>query len=303
MELNTKKTNQSNSKEYVYALGNIVGVKSYTKGVLVLENDTNNDFKRGDNLLYIEGEKINNSKDIDRVLNKLKKTSVNIQIERNNEIITKIAKIKNQEGKYKLGLWVRDKASQIATLTFYNPNNKQIYAIGHPIYDTDTNEQLKIKEGFMCEIKNINIIKSSNFKIGQIKGNFNEINKIGIFKENSEYGISCNLIKNIDIIHQNKKLQLASFKDIKKGKATILFQAKDKKIKAYDILIKDINKKNKILQLEITDKDLIDYTGGIVKGMSGAPIIQKNKLIGCITYVLKNNPKKGFGIFIEEMIK
>ena len=92
-------------------------------------------------------------------------------------------------------------------------------------------------------------------------------------------------------------------KYIKLGKAEVLFQSDDNKVESYDILINNIDKQSKTLEIEIIDKDLIDYTGGIIQGMSGAPIVQNNKLIGSITYVLKNNPKKGFGIFIGAMIK
>ena len=98
-------------------------------------------------------------------------------------------------------------------------------------------------------------------------------------------------------------MEVARFKDIKLGKAEVLFQSDDNKVESYDILINNIDKQSKTLEIEIIDKDLIDYTGGIIQGMSGAPIVQNNKLIGSITYVLKNNPKKGFGIFIGAMIK
>lgn len=295
------------NKKYVYVLGNIVGIKAKTEGVLVLGYEDNIQYidklKEGDNILYINDEKVNSSQDVYDILNKLKKSRVNIKFERSGKILTKSIKTKKENGIYKLGFWVRDKITGIGTMTCYDPKINQFYAIGHPIYDADIKQVLKIKEGKVCNISDLEIIKSQHNKIGQIKGNFNIKNIIGSFKKNSDYGIEGDLNQNSINIDNKKRFEVASFKDIKLGKATILFESKDNKVKSYDILIKNIDKKSKILELEIVDKELIKYTGGIIQGMSGSPIIQNNKLIGSITYVLKKNPKKGFGIFIGEMIK
>ena len=224
------------NKKYVYVLGNVVGIRANTEGVLVLGYEDNIQYidklKEGDNILYINDEKVNSSQDVYDILNKLKKNIVNIKFERSGKILTKSVKTKNEDGIY-------------------------------------------------FDIKNI----------------------IGNFKNNSNYGIEGNLNQNSINTDNKKRFQVASFKDIKLGKATILFASKDNEVKSYNILIKNIDKKSKILEVEIVDKELINYTGGIIQGMSGAPIIQNDKLIGSITYVLKKNPKKGFGIFIGEMIK
>ena len=295
------------NKKYVYVLGNVIGIKANTEGVLVLGYENNIQYidklKEGDNILYINDEKVNSSQDVYDILNKLKKSRVNIKFERSGKILTKSVKTKKENGIYKLGFWVRDKITGLGIMTCYDPDTNQFYAIGHPIYDIDTKQVLKIKEGDICNISNLEIIKGKENKIGQIKGNFDIKNIIGSFKNNSDYGIEGNLNQNSINTDNKKRLQVASFKDIKIGKATILFESKDNKVKSYDILINNIDKKSKILEIEIIDKDLINYTGGIIQGMSGSPIIQNNKLIGSITYVLKNNPKKGFGIFIGEMIK
>ena len=290
------------NKKYVYVLGNVVGIRANTEGVLVLGYEDNIQYidklKEGDNILYINDEKVNSSQDVYDILNKLKKNIVNIKFERSGKI-----KTKNEDGIYKLGFWVRDKITGIGTMTCYDPEKNQFYAIGHPIYDVDTQQVLKIKEGNIYNISNLEIIKGQDNKIGQIKGNFDIKNIIGNFKNNSNYGIEGNLNQNSINTDNKKRFQVASFKDIKLGKATILFASKDNEVKSYNILIKNIDKKSKILEVEIVDKELINYTGGIIQGMSGAPIIQNDKLIGSITYVLKKNPKKGFGIFIGEMIK
>ncbi len=295
------------NKKNIYVLGDIVGIKANTDGVLVLANEDDIEYidklREGDNILYIENQKVNSSQDVYDILNKLKKDRVNIRLEREGKLITKSIKTKQQNGIYKLGFWVRDKVSGIGTMTCYDPQKNLFYAIGHPIYDIDTQKMLKIKEGDVSELLNLEIIKGSTNKVGQIKGDFDAQNIIGSFHNNFDYGIEGSLNENLFNNYENNKMEVATFNDINLGKATILFQSENNKVESYDILINNIDKHSKILEIEIIDKDLIDYTGGIIQGMSGTPIVQNNKLIGSIAYVLKNNPKKGFGIFIGEMIK
>lgn len=297
----------SNNDKYVYALGNIVGIKANTDGVLVLGGENQVEYldklKEGDNILYINDEKICNSQDVYDILNRLKLEIVNITFERDGKLITKSIKTKTENGIYKLGFWVRDKISGVGTMTCYDPKENVFYAIGHPICDLDTKKILKINRGDIYSLSDLKIYKGKENIVGQIKADFNLKNKIGSFYKNSNYGIQGVLSKNLSNIDSDKMFQIADFSDVKLGRAKILFQSKNNDVKYYDILIKNIDTKSKILEIEIVDKDLINYTGGIIQGMSGTPIIQNNKLIGSITYVLKDNPKKGFGIFITEMVK
>ncbi|WP_321037831.1 SpoIVB peptidase S55 domain-containing protein [Intestinibacter sp.] len=310
--LHSKKTevmaNFFENKKYVYVLGDVVAIKAKTDGVLILANEEENieyvdNLREGDNILYIDNQKVNNSQDVYDILNQLKKDKVNVKLERNGKVITKSIKTKYENGIYKLGFWVRDKVSGIGTMTCYDPQKDLFYAIGHPIYDIDTKKELKIKEGYISHISNLEIIKGNTKKVGYIKGNFDTQDIIGSFLGNSDYGIEGKINQNLSYKYKNNMIEVANFNDINLGKAKILFQSHNNKVESYNILINNIDKQSKTLEIEITDKDLINYTGGIIQGMSGAPIVQNNKLIGSITYVLKNNPKKGFGIFIGEMIK
>ena len=202
------------NKKYVYVLGNVVGIRANTEGVLVLGYEDNIQYidklKEGDNILYINDEKVNSSQDVYDILNKLKKNIVNIKFERSGKILTKSVKTKNEDGIYKLGFWVRDKITGIGTMTCYDSEKNQFYAIGHPIYDVDTQQVLKIKEGNIYNISNLEIINGQDNKIGQIKGNFDIKNIIGNFKNNSNYGIEGNLNKN-SINTDNKKRFQVSF--------------------------------------------------------------------------------------------
>lgn len=299
----------TNDKQYVYPLGHIIGVKADTDGVLVVgyeEEDVEyiGGIKKGDNIIKINNIKIKNHKEVKRILNELKSDEIEVTFERDNKYITENIKTKYVNEEYRLGLWVRDKISGIGTATFYDPKIEQFKAIGHAITDIDTGELLKIKKGNIYNAINIEIIKGNDNKYGKIKGSFDTSNPIGSFNNNSELGISGSL--DSKKYQEEQLIEVASHKDIKLGPAKILFQDKNNNISSYDIKIDSIQEdkvNGKNMVVEVVDKDLIDYTGGIVQGMSGAPIIQNNKIIGAITHVFMDNPKKGYGIFIDEMIK
>ena len=305
--LETFKHENISKKQYVYPLGNIVGINANTDGALVIGFEDEDieyvgGLKIGDNIISIEGEKISSSDDITNILNKVCLEKVEIKYERNNEIKQCRVKTKLENNKYGLGLWVRDKISGIGTLTCYNPITNEFYAIGHGICDMDTDKLLPIKEGNIYNVSNVDIYKNDEKNVGQIKAIIDYNNSIGKFSINSNNGIkggfyNCNYNFNYPII------EIGSRNDVKIGKAYILFQSKKGNIQLYEIKIEKILKEENNMLIKVVDNELIDYTGGIVKGMSGAPIIQNNKLIGSLTYVFKHNPKKGYGIFIDEMLK
>ena len=301
--------NNKNIEKYVYPLGNVVGIKATTDGVLVVGYEDDDveyigSIQKGDNIVEINNQKIENINQVNEILQNTKENKVNIVFERDKEYKSEVIKLKKENGKNKLGLWVRDKISGIGTLTFYDPQNANFKAIGHPITDVDTNELLRIKEGNIYDPSYIEIIKSNENKVGYIKGDFNTEKPIGKFFDNTNFGISGEIIG-----EKNSFLQLIKVghsKDIKLGKAYILFEDKNRNIRTYDINIEEIfnNKKyGNNMKIKVVDKELINLTGGIVQGMSGAPIIQDNKIIGAVTHVSKDNPKNGYGIFIDEMIE
>jgi len=297
------------NKKYVYPLGNIVAIKANTDGVLVIgyeEEDVTyiGGIKIGDNIIKINDEDVNNSIDVYKILNSLKSEEVIVTFERNGELKKENINVKYEDGVYKLGLWVRDKVSGIGTMTFYDPQNKTFYAIGHAITDMDTNNLLKIKEGYLYNINNLEIIKGNSSSIGRINGKFDLSTEIGTFNNNSNFGISGRIVDDSKI--NRKLIELGTSNDVRIGDAKIIFEDESRNIRTYKIKIeKIVDNKNldRDMIIKVIDDELINYTGGIIQGMSGIPIIQNNKLIGSITHVFKNNPKKGYGIFIDEMIQ
>ncbi|MGL5692766.1 MAG: SpoIVB peptidase S55 domain-containing protein [Peptostreptococcaceae bacterium] len=305
--MNTLK--QNTSKKYVYPLGNLVGIKAETDGVLVLgyeEEDVSyiGGIQIGDSIIKINDKKVNNNKDITKLLNELKNENVKIGIIRDDEYKEEKIKVKFENGKYKLGLWVRDKVSGIGTMTFYDPINNTFFAIGHAITDVDTNKLLKIKEGYLYNAVNLEIIKGNTENVGKINANFDLTDPIAEFNNNSNFGICGSLLKKGEV--NNQLIELGTPDDVKNGNAEVIFEDENRNLKRYKIKLEKITDDNHLdgdMVIEVIDKELIDFTGGIIQGMSGIPIIQNNKLIGSITHVFKNNPKKGYGIFINEMLQ
>ncbi|MEG2983461.1 MAG: SpoIVB peptidase S55 domain-containing protein [Peptostreptococcaceae bacterium] len=305
------KSSESISKEpkYLVPLGNVVGIRANTDGILVLDNEENMDYigsiKPGDNIVSVEGIRVYNSKDVEKIINLCEKNYVDILLNRDGEYISKEVKIKKINDEYKLGLWIRDKISGIGTMTFYNPENNTFAAVGHSIKDKDTDELIKVKSGNIYNARNIEIIKENNGYTGQIEAEFDIDSAIGTFNKNNDFGINGKLMT-YDRDGKYRKLEVSDKKYIKIGSASMLFQNKDGIIEEYEIKIKKINYKDKKdgkdMVIEVVDERLIDYTGGIVQGMSGSPIIQNNKIIGALTHVFLDNSKIGYGIFIDKMI-
>ncbi|MGL5347415.1 MAG: SpoIVB peptidase S55 domain-containing protein [Peptostreptococcaceae bacterium] len=297
------------TKKYVYPLGEVVGIKADTDGVFVVgyEDDSVEyvgGMKIGDNIIRIDDKKINNMNDVSNTLSNLTTDTVKLTFERDNKLKMEEIKVKKDGNVAKLGLWVRNKISGVGTITFYDPTTSKFMGIGHPITDVDTNTLLKIKQGYIYKPTSFEVIKGSKDKVGEIKGEFNEEEPIGKFSNNSNIGISGHMLtekkKDVQLIEVGKS------DDVKLGKASIIFEDEKGNPTSYDVKIVEIiknSKNNRNLVIEVTDKALLSYTGGIVQGMSGVPIIQNNKIIGAITHVFKDDYKKGYGIFADEMIE
>ena len=302
-------TINNNDKKYVYPLGKIVGIKADTDGALVIGYEDEDieyvgKIKKGDNIVAINDIKIENYKDISEIIDNINEEMVKITFQRNNENMNEYIRIKEDLKGKRLGLWIRDKISGVGTITFYDPQISSFKGIGHAITDSDTNELLKIKQGYVYSSKSLNIKKATDLNPGYIYGDFDSENPIGKFNHNSNIGISGEF--STENLKTSQLIEVGNKEDITLGQASILLEDNDKNITSYDINIDDIStnrQSDRQISITVTDSKLINYTGGIIQGMSGAPIIQDNKLIGAITHVIKNNSKKGYGIFIDEMIE
>lgn len=312
-----KATVTKTESKKVYIGGESFGIKLYTDGVIVVgtkdvivDGGTCNPAKeagieKGDIIVSINGVKTTTSDQVEEIFNDNNGNDYKIKVKRNGNYKTFTLKpvYYSAEGKYKVGIWVRDSTAGIGTVTFYNPENSTIAALGHPITDVDTNEIMPILNGEAVKANVTKIYKSTDGEAGSLSCDFSN-DTIGSLSLNS----NCGIYGKYTIDVSDKQLyDVALSQEIEKGEAKILCTLDEDGPKLYSVEIVKIymrsNNDEKNMLVKVTDKDLIEKTGGIVQGMSGSPIIQNGKLVGALTHVVVDNPEKGYGIFAEKMIK
>ncbi len=295
---------------YVNPGGKAIGVKMHTKGLIVVDvctiEDINktkcrlDDFNIGDIILNANGKEIENTDSLKSIINK-SSDNISFTIKRHGEIENILVSPIQTERGASLGLWLRDSTAGVGTLTYYDPTSNKFGALGHGICDIDTNTLMPIQSGSIIDCNVTNVIKSKNGNIGELECDFSNTD-LGSLTHNTSFGIFG---VSDNVLSDSSALKVASRDEVHEGHATILVELDDDGIKEYSINIKNINssKENgKDIVLEITDPLLLEKTGGIVQGMSGAPIIQNNLFVGALTHVFVNNPTKGYGILGEKML-
>jgi len=303
-------------KTELIPVGQTVGVTLDTKGLLVLgtgqvdlggENQaepSKSVIKAGDLILEANGVELINKETFHEVIQNCDGKEIVLIVERKgekNEIaITPVFSQMAQE--YKLGIWVRDSIQGIGTVTFYDPKTQQFGALGHGVYDVDTGELMVIKEGSLIPSELTEIVKGEKGEPGELTGTVERGRILGEIKRNTEVGIYGRMAG--DEIALGEAIPIALRQEIKEGPAVILSNIRDGVVQEYSIVIESVGRSaGKDMMLRITDKWLLENTGGIVQGMSGSPIIQDGKLVGAVTHVLVNDPQRGYGTLIETMLK
>ena len=308
-------------KTTVIPVGNIAGVKLYTNGVLVVgmseiegrDNKKykpyeNSGIKEGDTIIKIDEHEIESTNDLVQTINMSNGKEVKVKYLHDEETREcSMTPIETSSEEYKLGLWVRDSAAGVGTVTFYEPSTRIFGALGHGITDIDTNELINISSGEFITTRILNITKGESGLPGKIQGTIENQKNIGFISKNSKFGI-YGKVDNLASLNldTSKEMEVALRDEINNGKATILCSLDNDKPKEYEIEIKKIYKENnydnKSLKIKVTDDRLIEKTGGIIQGMSGAPIIQNGKFIGAVTHVLVNEPQEGYAVFGDMML-
>ncbi|MEN2775621.1 SpoIVB peptidase [Acetivibrio clariflavus] len=307
----------------VVACGNTVGVKLKIEGILVVGMSDIETFegkkmlpakdagiKPGDLIIEANGKPVDSIEALISEIDNSNGQEMKLKLKRDKrtEVIT-VKPIKSvEDNKYHLGMWVRDSTAGIGTLTFYDPKNNAFGALGHGITDVDTGALMPVENGEIVESNILTIVKGRSGSPGELKGVLIEERKeLGIIKKNSPYGIYGVLNKDMLYKFPDKLYPVGLRDEVELGKASILSNIDGKTVDEYEIEIQKISKKpsnkQKGMVIKIKDSELLEKTGGIVQGMSGSPIIQNGKLIGAVTHVLVNDPTRGYGIFIENMLK
>lgn len=284
-------------KTKVIPVGNIAGIKLYTSGVLVvgmseIEGIDNKKYKpyentgiqEGDRIIAINNKNIGNTEDLIKNVNQSKGNEIEIQyVHQQKTLQCSIKPVETAQKDYKLGLWVRDSAAGVGTVTFYEPSSKSFGALGHGITDIDTEQLIDIASGEFVTTKILNVVKGESGNPGRIQGTVENQKNIGKIYKNTKFGI-YGKVDNISALNidSSKEMEVALREEIKEGKATILCSLDGKSPKEYEIQIEKIYKENnydnKSMKIKVTDKQLLEKTGGIIQGMSGSPVIQNRKI-------------------------
>lgn len=306
--------------EAVFTGGLQVGIYVKTKGILVIgmgevTDDTGvkrspakNMIQKGDYIVSVNGVEVAEKEELIKLIHENGEKTEVIGLFRDSDFIeVAVDAVLSEQQRYMLGIWVRDDMAGIGTLTYYK-SDQSFGALGHPINDGDTGEMLMMEEGKLYQTKIVGIKRGVSGTPGELSGviSYGRDSYLGTIETNSEIGIYGSLDGNLKNLDEGRYCEIGYKQDIEMGPATVLTSVSGE-LKEYDIVIEHVNlggdQVNKGILLHVTDKELLELTGGIVQGMSGSPILQNGKLIGAVTHVLVNDPTRGYGIFIETMLE
>ena len=292
--------------------GQNIGIEVNSKGIMVVGFYKVNDsyigrdagIKIGDTIVKISDKEVNSINEmVDAIEKNIIDSKVNITISRDNKLKTvTLDLVRDNNDVYKTGLYVKDGITGIGTLTYIDPETKIYGALGHEIIESNTNQKVEVKTGKIFSSEITGTTKSDDNVTGEKNAIFNKNIVYGDIKENTTNGIFGTYTSNIN---QDNLIEIADKTEITKGEAKIYTVLKNNEVKEYTINILKINTdtKTKNILFEITDEELMKSTNGVIKGMSGSPIVQNNKLIGAVTHAIVNDNSKGYGIFITTMLE
>lgn len=294
--------------------GQTMGVKMMTNGVMVVglsQVEQNGHpstpaldagIAQKDLILSMNGVHVRNIETLTQILEQSNGAPIQMEIQRGEDTFTTqlVPQWSDVDQQWKMGLWVRDSAAGIGTITFVDPETGFFGGLGHGICDVDTNQLMPLEEGLIQRSSVIRVVKGEQGSPGELQGEYGDI--IGQLMSNSRYGIFGKIDFSQYTI-EGEALPIALRSEVEVGPAQLLCSLEGEKVQAYSIeIVKMGNSDEKNLLIHVTDSELLEKTGGIVQGMSGSPIIQNGKIIGAVTHVLVDDPTRGYGILIENML-
>ncbi len=304
----------------LYTGGYVIGIYGATQGVLVLGSNpvetldgsyrepAENIVFAGDYITAVNGQEIKEKEELISAIKERGAFPMVLTLWRGNEQIDVSVEAVETKDSYMLGLWVKDDMAGIGTLTYYD-SHAGFGALGHGIGDGETGDLLRLSRGSLYQADIIGIKKGKRGSPGELEGvvYYGKKNRLGSVSSNTDIGIYgtlsasyCETLKNTD-----NTCAVCYKQDVNEGEAEILSDVSGE-LRTYRVVIDSLdytpNDRNKGIRFHVVDEDLLSLTGGIVQGLSGSPILQNGKLVGAVTHVLVNDPEKGYGIFIENML-
>lgn len=295
--------------------GSMVGIDLFTDGILVLgtgkvdtENGEENSPARGilyagDKIRKVNGEEVSTVEEVDALIAGNANETVRLEIDREGERKTvSVTPKMDADGKPRIGIWIRDRAQGLGTLTFVDPETQIFGAVGHGISDVDTKDLLPIHTGILSKAKVRHLVKGEVGAPGEVEGSLTgEIcGKITRNTEHGIYGIAA------EEVTTQGEYPIALKNQVENGRAVILCDIIGETVEAYEVKVEKasgIPTFNSGMVVTVTDERLLEVTGGIIQGMSGCPIIQNGRIIGAVTHVFVKDPTKGYGVYIEDMLE
>ena len=288
--------------------GESIGIEVVSNGIYVVGFYSINQqypgkeagFQVGDIIESINHKKITSINSLNSIIQE--EGNYTFQIKRQEKELEITLSIQKEDNNYKTGLYVKNQINGIGTLSYIDPETKIYGALGHEIIESSSLSKFELKDGNIYKAEVSSIKKSDGNRTGEKNAIIDKNNKIGNILSNENSGIFGKYKKDIN---SNQLYEVGKKEEIKRGKAIIRTVIEEDKVEEFPINILRIeeNNENKNIYFEIIDQNLIQKTGGIIQGMSGSPIIQNNKIIGVVNYVIVENTKTGYGIFIETMLQ
>ena len=303
----------------VIPVGRAVGIKLFSDGVVVVgtseiatENGAVNParacgLKEGDIITHINSTEVDTIEEVSAVLQALEGQTMSISAIRDDRTVhlTGQAVFCPEDSTYKLGAWIRDSMAGIGTMTFYCPDNGKFGALGHGVNDLDTALLMPLDSGSILPASISGVRMGQVGSPGQLKGIFGTETTLGYLTANTTVGLFGTIAE--EDWFDGEPVETAKRNEVKAGNATILSNISGDTVSEYSIRILRVypasdSEGGRDYLIEVTDQRLLDTTGGIVQGMSGSPILQNGKLVGAVTHVMVDDPTRGYGIFIGNML-
>ena len=302
----------------VVPLGRAVGIKLFSDGVLVVGlSDLNPQtggkspgqscgLRAGDVITHINGQEVDTIEEVQTILKEDGSQPLTLRTSRSGKMLQMTTQaVQNDQGTYQLGVWLRDSMAGIGTITFYDPDSGAFGALGHGINDVDTAQIMPMESGSIMYASVSDVKKGAAGVPGELHGTFDVEQDLGTLSANTECGIYGTLTSD-QFSSLGEPIEIASHDQVRTGPATIRSNVSGDEVQEFDVEITHVYPQSpgetRNMMIHVTDPELLEKTGGIVQGMSGSPIIQDGKLIGAVTHVLVNDPTRGYGIFIENML-
>lgn len=286
----------------------VVDISDIVQNGLTVESPAAHILKPGDYITAINGTTVSEKEEVQQAVAQSSGEVMRLSVMREGEPLEcELCPILNDTGNYQLGVWVRDDLAGIGTLTYVDADGR-FGALGHGITDVDVERLVSMKSATAYQAEILSIIRGEKGSPGELVGQiyYTPANEIGEITKNTKNGIFGRLDGLPDLLQEASAMEIGFKQEIKTGPAQILVTLEDTR-QLYDIMISDVDlnpqEANKGIAFQVADDTLIQETGGIIQGMSGAPILQNGKVIGAVTHVFVDNPTKGYGIFIETMLE